>query len=292
MPPPGLTGVDAAAGLLTGDHGDSMEQEQDTGGGFVPPALGDIVRRKAGQAEAVEAPPLEAQAEARDDKGENAAAAPGEAQAEEAGPPPANPETAATVPRAALIEERRKRQMLEQRLVELERRFQQPPQVPAPTPEAGRKTDPVEEFLTDPDAYLAKRLSGIEQKLEAQRFAASEAIVRAAAPDYDEAVRSLYEWQVEAIRSGDPVLVVHARSVGEALRVAENPADVALRYGREILAQKRAAQAAAQPQSVPQPVPAAPTIPQSLATARSAAPARTAPAWNGPPPLSEITRRR
>lgn len=288
-----------------------MEQETTSEApAFEPKPLGEILRDPAPveQTERAGRPEPEAPQAAPVETGDKPAPAPVErprddagrfapkAQEQAAGPPPEPKQDAPqTVPIAAVLEERKKRQALEARLRELEARVSAPP---APQQPAQPDVPLSDLMFQDPDRFIQAVRAPIEEQLVQTRIAMSEQVARRE-PDYAEAEDALARY-VQA----NPQVAAHVR---DTLRSHPAPAMWALEQGRQLLAQQKwgqviqqygspeafiAAQraAAAPPHVAPSPAPAAP--PASLASVRSAGP-RTAPTWIGPTPLSNIlgTRR-
>lgn len=295
-----------------------MEQDSDTqssgGGEFTPTSLGDILRDGASRTEREPAgrqEPLPTEA-APVETGESPAAPPTDARPRdesgrfaskeappETGPPPAEQTAPQTVPMAAMLEERKKRQAYEARIRELEARISAPAPVQQhqqPAPDI-----PMEDLMfQDPQRFVEAIRAPFEAQLAQTRLAMSERVARQQ-PDYDAAVEALVHYA-----EANP----QARGIiSQTLNSHPDPAGWGYEQGRAILAQQRwgavtqqygspeaylAAQAQQQTaqQPVAQPaVPSPPTPPGSLASVRSAGP-RGAPVWNGPTPLSAILGRR
>ena len=227
---------------------------------------------------------------ARDDAGRFAP----KAAAPDTGPPPENKQDVPqTVPVAAVLEERKKRQAVEARLKELEARIAAPPPPAAPTASASPEV-PLEDLMfQDPQRFIQAVRAPIEEQLVQTRIALSEQAARREA-DYDQAIDALNRH----VEQSPPEVRNH---VAATLRQHPDPARWAVEQGRAILAQQNwgqviqqygspdaflAAQRAAAPPVASHPSPPAP--PASLASARSAGPRSGGAPWSGPTPLSQI----
>ena len=231
----------------------------------------------------------------RDDAGRFAP----KADAPDNGPPPEPKQDAPqTVPVAAVLEERKKRQALERQLQELQARITAPPAPQQPPQPAAQPDVPLEDLIfQDPQRFIQAVRAPLEDELVRTRLAMSEANARRES-DFDEATNAFAQY-VEA----NPQI---KGAIAGQLRSHPDPARWALEQGRALIAQERWGQViqqygspeayiAAQRPSQPAPVapPSAPPAPPaSLASVRSAGP-RGVPTWSGPTPLSSIvgTRR-
>ena len=298
-----------------------MEQDNDAGG-FVPTSLDALLRAEPGtlpkepagrqETEAASPEPVEkgeapaAPPEPKDDRPRDASGKfipkAEEAKPEQSAPPADDQPQSDRVPKSALIEERKKRQALEQRLRELETRAAQP--APPPVPQAPQQPQVAlsDMLFQDPARFVEVMQKQQEEALLATRIATSEAMARQQ-PDYADAEAAL-----TALAQSSPVA---ARQISEALRAHPAPAMWALEQGRKLIAQQRWQPLMQQHQdpdawinaeverrmsermaSAPAPssVPHAP--PASLASVRSSAPRSGAAPWSGPTPMSAIVGRR
>jgi hypothetical protein len=241
------------------------------------------------------------------------------------GAPPAPEEEIPSghVPRAALEDERRKRQEaqtaskeLEDRIAELEKQLTAPPSQPAPQPQPQtpqvppvappqQPIQPPPDPWTDPEGALAHERFVNQKNLMDMRISFGQDMMRSANPDYDE-VEAVFI--AEAQR--DPVLAMQ-------MMQAPNPAKYAYEKGRQFklmneigsdpaayeqslrdkimeeLKATQAAEAAAQAQETPPPqppaTPPAPPPPTSLAGVPSSAPRQANNVqWEGPTPLDKV----
>lgn len=187
------------------------------------------------------------------------------------------------VPRAALMDERRKRQELEKQFVELQRAIQaQQPQPQAP------------DLYADPEHYAATLRSHVEQANFATRVEVTELVMSEKHPDYAEK-RDLFIATAEQ----DPALIMK-------MMKSANPAKFAYDMGRKIAVEREVGNDPAayrekvraelmQELGINPSAPAAPKslsapVPKSLASIPSA-PARAPNGQfrsNGPTPLSDI----
>lgn len=115
-----------------------------------------------------------------------------------------------TVPLAAMKAEREKRQRLERELAE-ERAKHQSQQDPAPS------------YYEDPEGYLARAQSAIEQRATARLNAALEAQAREQYPDYEEKMGVVMEHA-----AGNPAIV-------QEIMTAPNPAVAAYKMGQRLM---------------------------------------------------------
>jgi len=114
-----------------------------------------------------------------------------------------------TVPLAVVMAERDKRQRLERELAE-ERAKHQAQQAPAPS------------YYEDPEGYLARAQSDIEQRATARLNAALEAQAREQYPDYEEKLGVVMEHA-----QGNPAIV-------QEIMTAPNPAVAAYKMGQRL----------------------------------------------------------
>jgi len=133
--------------------------------------------------------------------------------------PPAEPPSAeksdeASAYKAAMLEERRKRQEIERRLQELEQ---------GKEPEAKKKV-----FWEDPEAVIAERVSEVERRFTHRLLVSSEAVAREKHSDYGEKIVAFQE-----AMQRDPTLY-------ERMRDDVNPAEFAYRVGKTYLVTKDA----------------------------------------------------
>lgn len=199
-------------------------------------------------------------------------------------PTPEITETA-TVPRAALTDERRKRQELEARIADMERQ-QRPVEAPQAKPD----------MFEDPDGYTAwveerataAALAKMGANTAVQRIEFSAMIAQGKYPDYAETIGVFQE-----LLSANPAL-------NAELERNANPAEYAYRYAKnhqetqrlgsldldDIRAKLRAEILAEQATQAPPP----PVIKPSLADAQSSRTTSGTP--SGPPSLDEILGRK
>lgn len=210
------------------------------------------------------------------------------------GPPPSEKVEPPTVPRAALESERAKRQDLERRLQESERRS------PPPEPD-----DDAPDPLVDPKGYSKH----IEYKANVARFEDRFALTTDL---YVEKVgQDVFEAAEKAVMDRARRDPAFAQQIGQEIANARNPAKVVFERGKalqeeapdpqdmsvedrivEKLLSKLSAQGGAPAQAATQqPAIKKPAIPESLADVRSARPG-SEPSWGGPKPLSEILKRK
>lgn len=288
--------------------------EQDTtapeGAAFEPRPMNDILRSDAPARDTEPAgrqatePPPAAPAETgdkpdaqpkgerpRDDAGRFAPKA--DAPKDNGPPPEPKQDAPQTVPVAAVLEERKKRQAVEARLKELEARLAAPPApAAAPPPPAAPEVPLTDLMFQDPERFIQAVRAPVEDQLVQTRIALSEQVARQQ-PDYAEAEEALVRYA-----QGDPEVL---RVVQHALRTHPTPALWALEQGRQLIAQQKwgsviqqygspeAYLAAQQPPPAPQPAsPPPPAPPASLASVRSAGPRSGAAPWAGPTPLANI----
>ena len=122
--------------------------------------------------EAEEAPESEEQEQTGEEEQQAPAAeeAPPEQQAQTQAPPAAQPHREPeTVPLAAVMEERRKRQALEKQLAELQ-----------------AKPQPLTDFYQDPERHIADVVGRTQQAMQQQVYAALEYAAKQTYPDFDE----------------------------------------------------------------------------------------------------------
>jgi hypothetical protein len=145
---------------------------------------------------------------------------------EKDGPPPqdAQPMSRADEGKdSALKAERVKRQELEARLEQYERLLKQQQQSqPEAEPEAG--------FYEDPEGFVNRRLSAVEEKHLQRTALMSEELVKAQFPDYADAAKAFVE-----VAQADPALAYQ-------MKTSPNPALFAYQMGKQI-AEARALQA-------------------------------------------------
>lgn len=116
-----------------------------------------------------------------------------------------------SVPLAALMAERDKRQKEEASRKELERRLAELERPKAPAPPA---------FYENPEQHIAHAVTATEQRLQQRFFAALEEQAREAHADYDEVLAELEQ-------TGNPALV-------QQVFAAANPALEAYRLGKQL----------------------------------------------------------
>jgi vacuolar-type H+-ATPase subunit I/STV1 len=221
---------------------------------------------------------------ARDDHGRFASKEKGELPSGEEPPvvvPPTTTQESDHVPRTALLDERRKRQELEQRIQQMEQQYQNRPAEP----------EQPSDFWEDPNTFLESRFNQFGQTLlqqwearQAQTAAdRAEAAAKAKYSDYDDAFAKFRE-QV----SINPALV-------QELQRAADPAEFAYSRGKQALelasvgdldAYKAKIRAEIEAELRAQ-SPISPTLPTTTAGQRSVG-ERNGPGWSGPQPLSSI----
>lgn len=223
---------------------------------------------------------------ARDEQGRFATNETGVETSQEAPAEPVPPTEQQGLPKeefAALKDERRKRQALEQQVADMAAQFatmqrQAPQEQPA-------------DFWEDPNTFLETRLDQFgnqliqrwQQQAQVERISASEAAAKAKYADYEDAFHA-FRQAVEA----NPSLAQQMASNPEPAEFAYTKGKLAMELTRvgsidELLKAERAkweqeARAAVAPSQ---------TFPQSTVTERSVG-GRTGPAWTGPTPLSAI----
>ena len=126
-----------------------------------------------------------------------------------AAPTAAEPREETHVPLAALKAEREKRQQYERELAELRKQAQQPP-------------EPEPDFYADPTQYVQQIVQRERQQMTQAMYAALEADVRDAHPDYDEVLAELNE----AARD-NPV-------IRQQVFASPNPAKAAYKLGKQM----------------------------------------------------------
>ena len=292
-----------------------MEQNDadNSGGGFAPTPMTDILAPRADAAP----PPEAAPAPAPEASGDTPAAPMHEAprdpatgkfvpkeQQADAAPPAAKQDGQAPtlVPVSVAQEERKKRQALERELAELRAKLAPPPAAQQPPQPASPPVPLTDLMFQDPERFVATLRQQQEEALIQTRLATSEAIARQQ-PDYDAAEQALTAYAQSSPQA--------AQEVAQALRAHPAPAMWAYQAGKQLLSQqrwaplmqqhsdpeawinaeveRRLAERAAQ---APAPAPSAAPLPQSLASARAAGPRNPAPAYRGPTPMSAILGRR
>lgn len=194
-------------------------------------------------------------------------------------PPPARtPEEPRDVVafKAAAIEERRKRQELERRLAEMEKR-QAAPVLP---------DDPYAAEIEQ--KYLAPRMQELEQRMLDRMYNAIEASARVRYPDYDEVRAQFLELceQDPSAAAGlrdapDPAEYAYKTAKKYALmrEIGDDPVAYRARVEAEI--RKDLEAKLGQPRAM-----SSPTPPSSLNGEKS--PAATAQVWSGPTPISSL----
>jgi hypothetical protein len=284
-----------------------MEQEKDSEGTSLFAATFDHPGRdapapaEAGQpeAEAQEQPPVETGEEAppatdqpRDEAGRFASKAEPEAA------PPAAEKEPPHVPRAALVDERGKRQTAEQRATAAEQKvaqyeaylaqMQRQGQPPAQQQPA-EKPDPVGALLDDPSRFVGQvvqqAVAPVQEAMVQQRLALSRQFVASQASDYEEA-EATFSAHVQA----NPQFQA---AVAQQLRTHPNPAAWVLEQGRSLkqLAEfQQWRQQRGQPPADPPPSAPASSLPASLATARGVGASRPTNASAAGSPLDGIWR--
>lgn len=284
-------------------------------GTFTPAPLADILRsdaapepREPAGRQATEAPtpataetgetPVDLTKDARP-RDEQGRFAPKADEHGEAGPPPDQKQESApqTVPVAAVLEERKKRQALEARIKEMEARYAAPP---VPTPSPAEPETPLEDLMFQaPDKFVERVQAPLRKQVADMQLMMGEMIARQQ-PDYDAAETAVFEalerdpaakQRVADFVNANPMQAPQwVLQEGRKLLREQQWGAVIQQYGSPdalMAALRQQAPAASAPSSAP---PATP--PASLASIRSAGP-RAAPGWNGPTPLSSIlgTRR-
>lgn len=220
------------------------------------------------------------------------------------------------VPRAALEDERRKRQEatkasdeLKDRIAELEKKLTAP--APQPTPQAPQvqpQPEPVQppDPWTDPEGALAFERQNNSAQIFATTVALGQDMMRAVKPDYDE-VEALFIDEAkrdplltqQMMQSRNPAKFAYEKGHQIKLmqEIGSDPTSYKEKIKAELMAEIEAENAAnAAPEPTPQPTsipaqPAAPPPPTSLAGVPSAAPrAANKVRWEGPTPLDQILK--
>jgi hypothetical protein len=196
-----------------------------------------------------------------------------------------------TVPTKALLDERRKRQELERRFADLEKRLATP-----------KAEENVPDPLTDPKGYAQH----FETKVNVARFEDRLAITTESVVEKEgqEAWEAAEKAVLERARS-DPKF---AAEFGQGVAGARNPARYTFEQGKKLqessastdagidaivqkaVAAALAAAGVAKPNGAEPSTVAKPRVPPSLADARSEAPGKS-PTWGGPKPLKDILKR-
>lgn len=122
------------------------------------------------------------------------------------------PESSKTVPIAALMSEREKRQKLEK---ELEGLRAQP-----------KESAPKANFYDDPEQYVTQAVDRVRAEANERVYVALEAVERDAHTDYDEVTTEV----IEAAKS-DPIL---AQTIAKAVSTAANPAREMYKQGQRL----------------------------------------------------------
>jgi hypothetical protein len=187
---------------------------------------------------------------------------------------------------AALKDERRKRQDLEQRLQAMEQQFRQPAPQQQPQP-------PVD-FWDDPQSFMDARLNQLgeqlltqwEQKQQVQRINASEEAAKAKYPDYPDAYNA-FEQAVQL----NPKLAYELAQAPDPGEFCYSRGKTALEIQRvgsiDELRNQIRAELEAEARAIVAPV--RPVLPSTTAADGSVG-ARTGPAWAGPRSIDDILR--
>lgn len=209
---------------------------------------------------------------------------------------PTNVDGSPTVPRAALIDERRKRQDLEKRLEQLERMATQPPPQ-QPKPQVQR---PQADWWTDPQAAAELQAQQYQAALLERSVVLSEELVSSQKPDYEEVKEAFVKEAARRRDAGDPSLIIQmvqhplpAKFVyeqGVKIRalseIGDDPASYKARLRAEWEAERAGQMQTSQPQVAPKP-----SAPKSLAETTSAVnrdPKGRFAGRDGPTPLEDI----
>lgn len=228
-------------------------------------------------APAAEQAPAPAQAAAPSIEGDTDEAATPAATSEETTPP----EDPHPVPRAALLDERRKRQELERELAKLQGKLEAYSQTVKP-PEAAPQPSPEDMFYRDPVAFVNTRVAQ-------ERLAISEELVRQQHDDYDDVVKAFVEAAHKA-----PHLVAQ-------MQVNPNPARYAYQTGKAYLQARQYGSIDEMKTKIREELraevteevkrelakQAASAVQPSLASARGTG-TTAAPQWRGPTPLKQM----
>ena len=221
------------------------------------------------------------EAQPRDDNGQFVSRETGEEPQQETVAEPVPPTETEAIPVAALKDERRKRQELEQQVAAMQQQLaavqQQPQQPPA-------------EFWDDPQAFMASQFEQFgsqlmqrwQQEQQIERVNASEAVARSKYADFDDALQSFRQ----AVQV-NPVLA-------QQMARESDPAEFAYRKGKSALELERVGSIddllKAERQKWEAELRAAapaPSFPSTTALDGSVG-ARSGPAWTGPKPMSEL----
>lgn len=203
--------------------------------------------------------------------------------------PPAS-EQAPMVPLKALEEERKGRQDWKEKAIRFEEELKHLRSSQGQQQPSQQQQQPAPATLTYESALLNERMNMSEMMVRQQH---GDADVDAALEVFQKAVQENPALGAQLAQQRHPwqFMFDQAKRIQAMSEIGSDPAAYRQKVRDEILAelQQQGAAPAAQP-SAAAPAPAAPVIPKSLATARSAAP-RTATAWTGPTALTDILKR-
>ena len=205
---------------------------------------------------------------------------------EEEGEPPSSDKVEQTVPLAALLAERDKHRQ------ELYQLAQAQPQQQVPVEQPDWEIDP-----TSAGQTLEQR---VEQRLLNERVNMSVEMARTALPDFDEvkgrdATGNLTRWQelgqreptflLQAMQSPNPAKFAYdtVKRLDVLEQVGDDPGTYREKLKEELRQELMSEVQAREPEQQP-------SLPQSLAGARSAGNRSSGPAWAGPAPLDELLK--
>jgi hypothetical protein len=209
------------------------------------------------------------------------------AAADATGATPAT-ESSTMVPLKALEEERKGRQDWKEKAIRFEEELKHLRAQPPQSQGQQQQSQPVE--------------MDFDMRLLNERLNTSEMLLRAKHDDVDDKLKVFQEAAsknpalgAELLQQRHPYewMYKQAQRFQAMSEIGEDPAAYRERVRAELLAeiQQQGAATDHQPAAAAAQVAAKPAIPQSLATARSAAP-RTAPVWTGPTSLNDILNRK
>ena len=222
----------------------------------------------------------------------------GEAKAEEPEAKPEEPEKEATVPQAALHEERKRRQDADRRYDELQTQVNKLlPHLMTPKDTEAEK--PKVNFSEDPEGFVTNGFQSIERSLQqnliTMRMDMSEAGARRRHADYDQVYAS-FEERAKAepaliqklLQQPDPAeWLYQAEKHAQGVASIGNVDDYRANLEKELRAKWEAELAAREAEEPAEPV-ASP--PKTLAKARTTASRSTGPKFAGPTPIDEILK--
>jgi hypothetical protein len=188
---------------------------------------------------------------------------------------------------AALKDERRKRQELEQQIAALNARFEAAQRQPAqPEPPVDFWDNPQGAIATQVQQAVTQALQAEKQQQTMTRINESEVKAKATYTDYDDAFRAFHQ-----AAQANPSLIQQMTSAGDPAEFAYKKGKTALELERvgsidELLANAKAQWEQEARAAMPQPNV---TLPSTTATDGSVG-GRAGPAWGGPPSIDDILR--